>query len=521
MEGKDKLASKVLMACLFATGLSGIVAEYILATLAHHFLGNGVTQWVMILSFMLFSMGLGSRISRFIEGKELEIFIGIEFLLSILVSFSSLFTYSIIGLGKYNWIAIYVLAVLIGLMIGMEIPLVTRINGRYENLKANIASVMEKDYYGSLIGGIFFVVVGLPYLGLTYTPFLLGVVNFLVAIVLLWVMRDRLRLPLLNVFFLAAFLIASFIGLGAVYAKPIVLWGEQNRYVDKVVFSKQTKYQKIVITKYKSNYWLYLNSGKQLSTFDEWLYHEPLVHPVMQLSENPKHVLIMGAGDGCAIREVLKYPDVDSVFLVDLDPMMTDIGANHAIFAELNDSAYHNEKVKVFNADAYNWLEDSERFFDVIICDFPDPKNPDLNRLYSKEFYSLCHKRLRPNGVIVTQASSPYYTTTAFRCIENTIRSSGFSTQPLHNHVYTFGEWGWVIGAKSIQQEQIKSILQKKPLKDVPMRWLTQDGMSLITSFGKDIVLEKVDSISVNSIHNPVLYQYYDKGNWSIYFNNY
>lgn len=521
INSQDKLHSRVLMACLFATGLSGIVAEYILATLATYFLGNSVLQWTMILSCMLFAMGFGSRVSKYFDKNILELFVGIEFLLSILTSFSALLTYGLMGFTNYIGFIIYVLAILIGFLIGMEIPLVTRINGRYENLKFNISSVMEKDYYGSLIGGIFFAFVGLPYLGLTFTPFVLGGVNLIVAFLLIVVMKDQFTSKWKGMIQFVGVGVLGIIVAGLIFAKPIVLFGEQQRYVDKVVFTQQTKYQKITVTQFKDNYWLYLNEGKQLSTFDEWLYHEPLVHPVMKLSKQPKHVLIVGAGDGCAIREVLKYEDVDSIYLVDLDPEMTNIGANHPIFTEMNDSAYHHPKVKVFNGDAFNWLEKTNRFFDVIIADFPDPKTIELNRLYSKEFYQLCHRHLRPNGVMVTQATSPYYTTTAFRGIDVTMTAAGFNTIPLHNHVYTFGEWGWVIGAKSIPKDQLKPILQEQSFEDVDVRWITKDAMSLLSSFGKDIVLDKVDSIEVNAIHNPVLYKYYRDGNWSIYFNNY
>jgi spermidine synthase len=173
--------SKILMSSLFATGVAGIVSEYVLATLATYFLGNSVFQWTIILSIMLFSMGLGSRISRSINKNIIEFFIAAELLLSFLTSLCALLVYSLMGTTEYVEIFIYSLAILVGLLIGLEIPLVTRINGRYHDLKANISSVMEKDYYGSLLGGLFFAFIGLPYLGLTYTPFLLGTINLIVA----------------------------------------------------------------------------------------------------------------------------------------------------------------------------------------------------------------------------------------------------------------------------------------------------------------------------------------------------
>lgn len=510
--------SLVLMAALFATGLSGIVAEYVLATLATYFLGDSVFQWTIVLSLMLFSMGLGSRWSKRFKVDLLETFIGIELLLSVLISFCAMTAYIIMPHVTSLGPILYALAVLIGILIGMEIPLVTRINTTYQSLRTNISGVMEKDYYGSLFGGLFFAFIGIRYLGLTYTPFVVGSVNFLVALLLFVTLRSVL------VVHKKRWLQASFIGVaialtvGVFLAEPIVLYGEQSRYREKVVFTKQTPYQKITVTQWQGDYWLYLNTGKQLSTFDEWLYHEPLVHPAMQLATAPKRVLIMGAGDGCAIREVLKYPSVDSIILVDLDPEMTNIGKNHPIFRQLNQDAYFSPKLQVVNADAFNYLEQQPAFYDVIIADFPDPKSVEVNRLYTRAFYELCRHRLRPNGVFVTQAASPYYTTKAFRTIEKTVASAGFEVVPIHNHVYTFGEWGWVIAMKDRSASAMKERLRQATFNDLPVRWITQESMLMMTSFGGDLVPVEREKLEINTLHNPVLYRYYAEGNWSYYF---
>ena len=137
-------------------------------------------------------MGLGSRLSRFLETDLLKKFIIIEFVLSLLTSFSSLLAYTAAAYTVYTGIIIYSLSILIGLLIGMEIPLVVRLNDEFEALKVNISSVLENDYYGSLLGGLFFAFVGLPYLGLTYTPFILGGINFAVAIFLFIMLLEYL-----------------------------------------------------------------------------------------------------------------------------------------------------------------------------------------------------------------------------------------------------------------------------------------------------------------------------------------
>ena len=462
---------------------------------------------------MLFSMGVGARLSTKLSTKILERFLIAEFCLSLLTSTAALATYFFMGFTEYIGLIIYGFSIAIGLLIGMEIPLVTRVNEENEELRTNIAGVMENDYYGSLAGGLFFVFVGLPYLGLTHTPFVLGGINFLVAIMLFIYLRKHITKAYKTAFSITIPLLLVVISFLSYHADEIVLYGEQKRYNNKVVFSKQTRYQKITITQWKEHYWLYLNSSKQLCTFDEWLYHEPLVHPVIQLTEDPRNVLILGAGDGCAIREALKYENVDQITLVDIDPEMTNIGRSNEIFTRMNDSAYHHPKVKVINEDAFQFLENTEDFYDVMILDFPDPKSIDINRVYTREFYSLCNRRLRPMGHIITQAVSPYYTTKAFRSIEKTMAASGFNTLPIHNHVYSFGEWGWVIGSKHQSSESMKSKLQKMDFKDLDVKWITNESMMLMTSFGKD--LYNADSVEVNTIHNPVLYRYYLDGTWA------
>ena len=499
-----------LLAALFATGLSGIVAEYILATLATYLLGNSVVQWTVVLSLMLFSMGLGSRVTKYFETRLLELFIGLEFLLSVLTASSVMITYSLMSLTEYLPLIIYFFSMLIGFMIGMEIPLVTRINSRYESLKANISGVMEYDYYGSLVGGLLYAFLALPYMGLTYTPFLLGSINFIVALILFFRLRflvvKKFRWPLTIGGLLAGLMLLG----GTFIAEPIVLFGEQSRYADKVVFSEQTPYQRITITEWQGNHWLYLDGHRQLASIDEWQYHEPLVHPAMQLFGQPKEVLILGGGDGCAIREALKYPSVEKILLVDLDPRMTDLGANLPILRNLNQSAYHHPKVSVINQDAFTFLESNPDFFDVIIADFPDPRSVTLSRLYSVEFYRLCNKHLRHRGVLVTQAASPHYTPKAFRCIQKTMSGAGFNALPMHHYIPSFGRWGWILGEKDSPNTSLKGRLQHLSYEERHTRFLNQEAMYHITSFGKDLV--PLEDVEENSIHDPVVYRYYLDG---------
>lgn len=511
--------SNILKLALFATGLSGIVAEYVLATMASYFLGDSIRQWALVISLMLFFMGLGSRLTRNISRDLFTWFISIELALSFIVSFSALLAYSAAAFSTYIGVLIYALAMLTGLFIGMELPLAMRLNESFEELKVNVSSILEKDYYGSLLGGLFFAFVGLPYLGLTYTPFILGAVNLSVALALLYFFPLAQQFPQRRLFRGLALLLAAFIFMGAYHAEKIILYGEQNKYLDKVVLTEQSRYQKIVLTQWKDDYWLYLNGNLQFSSFDEPLYHEPLVHPAMHFVRDPKHILILGGGDGCAARELLKYKAVQKITLVDLDPVITRLGQENPILKNINQNALNHPKVNILNQDAFVFLEQAADFYDLIIIDLPDPRSVELARLYSLEFYRMCRLRLRPQGLLVTQAGSPYFAASSFWCIEKTLQAADFSTLPMHNHIITMGEWGWVMALKNpMDKSSIKTSLQNMDFNHIPTRWFHAESIPLITSFGKNYFkTTATDSLQVNRVHQPVVHRYYLNGKWDAY----
>lgn len=508
----NKRKSSVLKIALLATGFSGIVAEYILSTLASYFIGNAILQFTLIVSIMLFSMGLGSRISKSFTKNIVSYFILSELTLSLLVSFSAILSYIVFGVTNNSWIIIYTLSIAIGLLIGLEIPFATRINNEFEELRINISNILEKDYFGSLLGGLFFAFVGLPHLGLTYTPFALGLINFGVSLWLFNELKYKLNTRVIRTLSFLYIIIGVIILLGLYFAKPLVRYGEQAKYKDKIVFTTQSKYQKIVITSWNDWNSLYINGNQQLSTFDEYLYHEPMVHTTMGLSNSKKEILILGGGDGCAVREILKYNEVEKITLVDLDPTMIEIGKSNSIFVELNRNALNNHKVEIIIKDAFTFLEQSNKVYDVILVDLPDPNNIDLNKLYTKEFYKICYSKLTNDGIFITQSGSPYYATKAFYCINKTLLESGFKTLPLHNQILTLGEWSWIIGSKkTISINELNNI----KLKDLKLKWLNKDVLPGLSAFGKPLI--DTTGIEVNTIFSPTLYRYYQQGNWDLY----
>jgi len=508
----NKKKSLVLKIALFATGFSGIVAEYVLSTLASYFIGNAILQFTLIVSIMLFSMGLGSRVSKAFNSNIVFYFVIAELLLSLLVSFSAIASYMVYGYSNNSWIIIYLLSIAIGLLIGLEIPFATRINDSYEELRLNISNILEKDYYGSLLGGLFFAFVGLPYLGLTYTPFVLGLVNLIVSFWLFYVLKSHISKRLQKTLWICYTSVFTIILVGFFFAKPLVLFGEQAKYKDKIVYSEQTKYQKIVITKWSDWHSLYINGNQQLSTFDEYLYHEPMVHTALGLTDTKKDILVLGGGDGCIARELLQYDDINTITLVDLDPKMIAIGKTHPIFAAINENSLNNTKVTTITADAFTFLEQSDKTYDVILVDLPDPNNVDLNKLYTKEFYTICYNHLADEGTFITQSGSPYYATKAFYCIDKTLKKANFHTLPIHNQILTLGEWGWILAKKApIYKKDLEAI----DLENLQLKWLNKDVLPAITSFGKPLI--DTSGIKINTIFEPTLYLYYKQGNWDLY----
>jgi len=516
--GKSKLRrlSFILKICVFATGCAAMVTEYTLATLASYLLGDSILQWTIVISLMLFSMGLGSRYSRKFEAQLLDRFVLIEFGLSFLCTFSAMFCFWISAYTMHFGLVIYGVACMIGFLTGLEIPLITRINQSFESLRENISSVMEYDYYGGLLGGALFAFVLLPFLGLTYTPVLIGSFNLLVASLILWYFPGRLtRSRILNVQFAALFLVSV---LAFAVAKPIILYGEQHKYKDKIVYQEQTRYQKIVVTQWKEDYWLFINGSTQFSTYDEERYHEPLVHPLMGLIKERKDILLLGGGDGLAAREILKYPDVENLTLVDLDPAMTRLARQDTIFLSINQGSLNDPRVRVVNQDAYQFIKNSGDLYDAVIIDLPDPKSVSLSLLYSLGFYKMVEKHLKPFGSMVTQSTSPLYSPEAFLCIKKTMEAAGFSTVPYQNSVPSMGQWGWVIGVRheAMPAQRLKQELLTLEFADIETRFFNRDAMISMAHFGKGL-FEKEAQIEPNTQFDHNILKYYRQGNWDVY----
>ncbi|MDD5305498.1 MAG: methyltransferase domain-containing protein, partial [Elusimicrobia bacterium] len=277
------------------------------------------------------------------------------------------------------------------------------------------------------------------------TALLFGLLNVGVAAATLHLFRDSIHERAGLRAMCAAAAVALCLGL--VFSKQIASKAEGDMYADEVIFSKSSAYQRIVLTRWKDDWRLFLNGNLQFSTMDEYRYHEALVHPVLSAHRDPREVLILGGGDGLAAREVLRDTRVGRLTLVDLDPMMTKLFSTHAALSKLNGGSLTNPKITVINADAYRWLEQNDRRFDVVIVDFPDPSNYAVGKLYTTAFYRLLRRRLAPGGIITVQSTSPLFARETFWTVVATMEAAGFKAYPYHAYVPSFGEWGYVVGA--------------------------------------------------------------------------
>ncbi|PWB51951.1 MAG: spermidine synthase [Nitrosomonadales bacterium] len=438
--------SIALLFSVFVVASCGLAYELVAGALSSYLLGDSVTQFSTIIGTYLFAMGIGSYLSRFIVKGLVARFIQVELLVGLAGGFSAALLFVI-----FAWVAgpfklvLYGLVLLTGILVGLEIPLVMRILKQHYGLKDLVSQVLTFDYLGALAVSLAFPLLLAPHLGLIRTSLLFGLMNALVAAWALWLFRTQLAgLKALSV---QCFLVSALLLGGLLGADRLTSLAEENLYADEIIYTETTPYQRIVMTRWKDDIRLFLNGNLQFSSRDEYRYHEALVHPALQAVRHPRRVLVLGGGDGLAVREILKYPGVERITLVDLDPNMTALFKRLPMLRALNQDALHSPKVSIVNDDAFQWLDRSHDFYDFIVVDFPDPTNYMLGKLYTNTFYRLLEKHLSQHGLAVIQATSPLYARKSYWCIDQTLRSVGLKTAPYHALVPSFGEWGYIIAS--------------------------------------------------------------------------
>ncbi len=229
-------------------------------------------------------------------------------------------------------------------------------------------------------------------------------------------------------------------------------------------------------------------------------------------------MLVLGGGDCLAVRVILLYYFVKVIVLFDLDQAITKLGIEYPQFVELNEGSLKDQRVTIFNKDAYVYLQEDSGMFDVVIIDLPDPNTVGLARLYTREFYRLVQRRTTPGGIVVTQATSPFFSSEAFLSILKTMRAADFSAVAYHTHIPTLGQWGWVLGMKTPVQDHaaLKERIESQNFDKLDTHYLNSDAMVGMLRFGKG-VMERLDEIKPSDELDLSVYHYYKNGSWEFY----
>ncbi|WP_221567536.1 polyamine aminopropyltransferase [Alkalihalobacillus sp. TS-13] len=496
--------------------ICGIIFEVLFGALGSYILGDGVKQYTLTISLFLTGMGIGSFLSEKVMKKLLEAFIIIEFSVALIGGFSAFLLFGVtayLGDGS-DAIFLYTVILVIGTLTGLELPiLIRKANEIGVQINKSTARVLFSDYAGGLIGGLLFIFLFRPQFGLVKSAFLVAIINLVVA---LWVLYTfRKELTRVKIYSSVGGLIFILLIGGVMFGEEMALSFEQKLYKDPIIYTEETKYQHIVLTKEQGDLRLYLDGQLQFSSADEYRYHETLVHIPMALAERKERVLVLGGGDGLALRELEKYKDIKEITLVDLDPRMVELAETNPLLKELNGNAFENEKVEVLHKDAYDFMEKTEGFYDVILVDLPDPNNESLNKLYTLEFYSLLRNHLDPSGMIMAQATSPVFAREVYWTIDETFAETGMNTENFHLDIPSFGNWGFVLASrKPIDIDEVNINVETKYLSTELIPSLTKFGKDEDRSFAnKDG--DKVD-VKPNTLIRPILIDIYEKA-WQDY----
>jgi spermidine synthase len=496
----------LLLTAAFSSAV-GLVLELLLVTQASYLTGDAALATGMVVGTFLAAMGLGAWLSQGIavEAEDrptlLRAFLLVELALAPLCLFGPLLLLLIWSVEGPIWLALVGLTLLVGVLGGMELPLLTRLLESGGTLRQTLARVLALDYAGALAGSLLFPLLLLPSLGLLATASLLSLMPLLAALLISrsfpscrrWWRPIALALPLL------ALLSVGMLRLGERL--------EDGIYDDPVISRQQSRHQRLVLTRRRDDLRLYLDGNLQFSSIDEYRYHEALVHPVMALHPAPRRVLLLGAGDGLALRELLRWPGLERVDLVELDPAMLSLARRQPFLRRLNGGSLEDPRLRVHLGDAFALVPRLQGHYDVVIADFPDPETASLARLYSTAFYNRLRQRLAPHGLLVTQASTPFFAPKVMASIRRTLEGVGFSALAYSVDVPSFGPWGFVLAHLPGQQLRPRSL----PFTG---RWFDQDQLESLFRLPRDLQPPPREPVRPNRLSRPVLVDYQRQTRW-------
>ncbi|MSP15324.1 MAG: polyamine aminopropyltransferase [Myxococcales bacterium] len=488
---------------VFVIATCGLVYELLAATLASYVLGDSVTQFSLIIGIYLSAMGVGSWLSAYLD-KDLALrFLDVELGVALVGGLSAPLLF--LGFARLDWfpVLLYGKVFLIGALVGLELPLLMRILREQVEFKYLVARVLSFDYLGALLASLVFPLFFVPRLGLVRTSLVFGLVNAAVALWGSYLLAPLVGRRVIGVRVRCA-VVAVILVAGLIKADRLTTLSEDELFADEIVHAETTPYQRIVVTRGRAGFNLFLNGNLQFASADEYRYHEALTHPAMALAAEtgvPRRVLILGGGDGLALREVLKWPGVETVTLVDLDPSMTRLAKNYPPLRALNGGALEDPRVTVVNEDAMVWIARGPERYDVALLDFPDPNSFALGKLYTRSFYQRLAKRLAPGGAIAVQATSPLFARRSFWCVVRTMEAAGLFVRPYHVAVPSFGVWGFALARHT------PFVPPAAPPQALALRFLNADAMAALFALPADLGPVEVE---VNRLDNQALVRAYE-----------
>ena len=499
----------------------GLIYELLAGTVASYLLGDSITQFSFVIGIYLAALGVGAWLSGFIGGNLARRFVEVELAVALVGGCSAPILFLSFAYLQFFHVILYSMVVAIGILVGLEIPLLMRMLQGQLEFKDLVSRVLTFDYIGSLLAAVLFPLLFVPRMGLVRTSLIFGLLNAGVGLWGTYQLAPLIQKGITGLRVRAA-IVTVLLGIGLLYANRLTSMAEDNMYADEIIFTRTSPYQRIVVTRGRAGFNLFLNGHLQFSAADEYRYHEALVHPAMLLQEAPGRVLVLGGGDGLALREILKYSSVKQVTLVDLDPEMTGLSAHFPPLADLNARSFSDPRVQVVNQDAMIWLEKNPALFDVAIVDFPDPNSFSLGKLYTSRFYRLLKQHLTPEGSVAVQCTSPLFARPSYWCIIRTMEAAGFAVRPYHAAVPSFGEWGFALARPrapgSVVPASQTPTTQAAPSEgesafalpsNIPFRLRFLDLQTLNSLFvlGADMGPVKVE---INRLDNQVLVRYYE-----------
>ena len=507
----------ILLFSVFVVGACGLLYELVTGAAASYLVGDTVKQYSLVIGVFLASMGLGAWFTQWIKSDLLDWFIIVQLIIAVVGGFSAILLF--VSFAVFVDITPIVLGItgLCGMLVGMEIPLVLRIFKGDQSLRTSVAHVLTLDYMGALAASLLFPFVLLPMLSLVRAALVTGGFNGMVA--MLGTLFFWRQLKAKNRILLLHFVVWAVLVTGWICADHTTTFLETRLYPDEIVYAETTPYQRIVVTRRTKNndIRLHLNGHLQFSSTDEHRYHESLVLPALACARKTKRILILGGGDGLAIRTILNSSsslDIESIELVDLDSRVVELFKSKQMLLDLNESSLSDPRVTIINDDAFSFLRQTELRYDVIIADLPDPSNIRVNKLYSETFFRLGISRLEPGGCMVTQATSPWYARQTFWCIAATVESaigksnSHHAVVPYHVEVPSFGgDWGFVMVAPADVDFDAVGF-------DSSNQFLTADVFAASRKFPEDSNQMKT---GINTLVDPILVRYHEN-NWSQWY---